>query len=415
MFQGILYGYITSLKFLLKSKGTSYQMLSLFDLVNSPAYFKFFFAPILDIYYSKKLGKRMTYITFLSVISVILFGLLAIKSDGWIKTQDIWSLTATTFTLMVAICVQDVAIDSLVEEVFNESHTKFGPLMQTIGQIIGPLVSFNVFIYFYTSHPHLSFYLPLIFGLFILVSTIWVRYNVSENESEPQFDTPLDLVRILPNFFKNKNLRLYIFYILTYELGIGFWRHVSPMIMFDLGFKMSDVSALGSTETLWAIVSIFILFQLKLNQDPFKFIKWSYLFTILSVVLDSLIVRNLEITKNVGVAYTQFLYTQPLLIAMYIDFSAKSTFNNMICDYALSGTFLSVLNSLCNFSKIFFQPFFSFSLSYFDYKYLVIVFILYSIVYRFVIMPKIFGKLSKLKREDFSVTQIDQGKKDKTV
>jgi hypothetical protein len=322
----------------------------------------------------------------------------------WIDTQAIWPLTATAFTLMVAICVQDVAIDSLVEEVFTEDHTKYGPLMQTIGQIIGPLVSFNIFVYFYTSHPELSFYLPLVFAAFILMSTIWVRFNVSENELERQFETPLDLIKTLPNFWYNPNLRLYIFHILTYELGINFWRQIAPMILMDNGFTLPDMSKLGTTETLWAILSILLLFKMSLNVRPWWYIRTAYVATLIGVVIDFLIATRLTSNKDVSQAYHTLLLTQPFVIAVYIEFSAKVTYNNLICDYALSGTFLSVVNSLCNFSKIFFQPFFTFALSLVSFKVLTPLAIAYSVFYYTAIMPKTVGILEKLQRKDFAIS-----------
>jgi hypothetical protein len=403
IYQGFLYGYTESIKFLLRENGVGYEKIAIFDFVGMPNYLKFFFAPVLDIYFSRKFGKRMTYIVPFSVISGTIFIYLAFNIPVLIASGSVGEITGLMLTLSFAICIQDVAIDSLVEEIFTENHTKFGPLMQTLGQIVGPIISFNIFIMAYDGFKDISFYFPLIIGLFIPLSTLWVKMVVRENEPRSEFSSPLELVKILPNFVRNKNLRLYLIYLVTNSIGFVFWKNAMPMLLLDMGFKKTYISELSTIMTVLGFAFMFVLFRINISDNIFRYIRLSYGVSILLYFIQFAIVSNFDMTRNANTTYYSLLAFQPIELLGYLEFSAKATFNNLICDYSLASTFLAIIASLNNFAGLFFKPLFSYLMSKLDYKVGVAIFLSYTVGYYLVIMPRIFGRLSKLKREDFRV------------
>ncbi len=72
---------VNALKIIARKNGADYKEISLFDLCQIPIYTKFLFGPILDRYYSKSFGKRMSYIVPFSVVLVGLFVWLGLASD----------------------------------------------------------------------------------------------------------------------------------------------------------------------------------------------------------------------------------------------------------------------------------------------------------------------------------------------
>ncbi len=83
-YQGILYGLMTSIRILLQKENVSYQKLSVYDWVFMPTFLKFLFSPLLDIYYMRRIGKRMSYIIPLSILSCVLFIVLGFYANSLI-------------------------------------------------------------------------------------------------------------------------------------------------------------------------------------------------------------------------------------------------------------------------------------------------------------------------------------------
>ena len=89
IFQGLFFGYLESISLLLKEKGFSFSQMSLLKFTTLPFYTKCFFSPVLDIFYSRKMGKRMTYIFSFSLISACCYFFISLFIDGWIADKKI--------------------------------------------------------------------------------------------------------------------------------------------------------------------------------------------------------------------------------------------------------------------------------------------------------------------------------------
>ena len=192
-YQGFLLGLNEAIKLLLKEKGSSDAALSLQALTTSPYYFKFIIAPFMDVYYSRYLGKRMSWILPISVIASAMFFLFANKVEVWIDQQAHQELALYIFIQFVFIAFQDVAIDSMVCEILNEEDYEKGSLMQTLGQTVGPFLCCNMFILLIsekfgsetlglkgsliTVHGFLIF-----MGFFVLATTVGVLVVVDERK-----------------------------------------------------------------------------------------------------------------------------------------------------------------------------------------------------------------------------------------
>jgi len=148
-----------------------------------------------------------------------------------------------------------------------------------------------------------------------------------------------------------------------------------------------------------------LLMKMDLSSRPFLVIRLALLGKIVGTFLEYLIALHLTHTKDVSQAYMSFLLTQPFVIPLYMEFSAKVTYHNLICDYALSGTFLAVLNSLANFASIFFQPIFTLMLEFCSFKLLVPFALIYSVVYLICVMPRIIAHLETCERNDFAISR----------
>jgi hypothetical protein len=79
--------------------------LSLFDLCQIPIYTKFLVGPILDRFYSRKIGKRMTYIIPISIILVGYFWYLSAKAESLLMMNNGVGLVVPLFIGMALVSI----------------------------------------------------------------------------------------------------------------------------------------------------------------------------------------------------------------------------------------------------------------------------------------------------------------------
>ena len=69
-----------------------------------------------------------------------------------IENHQILSITIVLFIQNCFVALQDVAIDGIVCEILPHDLHKWGVLMQTLGQIIGPFLSATIFMELNSAH-----------------------------------------------------------------------------------------------------------------------------------------------------------------------------------------------------------------------------------------------------------------------
>ena len=409
-YQGFFFGYMASIKLMLKKNHVSYEKLALFDFISAPLYLKCFVSPFLDIHYTKLIGKRMTYIFPISIVLSAIYFVLSSRITELVENAQIESLTFIFFIMMLLICVQDVAIDSLCEEIFNESDQKYGSMMQTMGQIVGPLISFNIYVYLIDKIDNVAEYFALIMCVFCIVTTIISYVIIKEDNNKSEFDSAFFIFKRLPQFFKNKNLRSYIFFLILYPIGSAFWQNTQMLVLIDKGFEKDWISELNTLSLIFGFLMIIVITKIKLvKKTIYKLFTYVYAIEIMIHIIQFLNVVYFDITKDETVTYYMCCITTILSVVGYLRFTALCVNTNLICDPNLSGTFISVLNSVSNFSRLCWNPLFTYLLKY-DYKIMVPFFLSYSVFFAVFMNPYFMNKFNKLERKDFMISENNKFK-----
>ncbi|ENV37039.1 hypothetical protein F959_01847 [Acinetobacter venetianus RAG-1 = CIP 110063] len=131
-----LYFYNVALPAILRHQGIDLRWIGMLSLLYIPWAFKFFWAPLIDRFYLKKLGKRKTWLLFTQIALVI--GVVALaftQFDYGLGVFVIVGLWISTFA-----ATQDIAIDGYTVETFSESEYRFGSMAQSIGVALGSMV-----------------------------------------------------------------------------------------------------------------------------------------------------------------------------------------------------------------------------------------------------------------------------------
>lgn len=131
-----LYFYNVALPAILRHQGVDLRWIGMLSLLYIPWAFKFFWAPLIDRFYFKKLGKRKTWLLFTQVALVLGVVALALTQfDYGLGVFVIVGLWISTFA-----ATQDIAIDGYTVETFSESEYRLGSMAQSIGVALGSMV-----------------------------------------------------------------------------------------------------------------------------------------------------------------------------------------------------------------------------------------------------------------------------------
>jgi MFS family permease len=140
-----LYFYNVALPAILRSQGVDLRWIGMLSLLYIPWAFKFFWAPLIDRFYIKALGKRKTWL-LLTQLALVL-GILVL---AW--TQFDYGLTVFVVVglwISSFAATQDIAIDGYTVEAFSESEYRLGSMAQSMGVALGSMIGGAVTLWLY--------------------------------------------------------------------------------------------------------------------------------------------------------------------------------------------------------------------------------------------------------------------------
>lgn len=140
-----LYFYNVALPAILRHQGVDLRWIGMLSLLYIPWVFKFFWAPLIDRYYVKKLGKRKTWLLFTQVALVI--GILALALTQFSYGIVVFVVIGLWISSFAA--TQDIAIDGYTVEAFAESEYRLGSMAQSIGIALGSMLGGAAILWLY--------------------------------------------------------------------------------------------------------------------------------------------------------------------------------------------------------------------------------------------------------------------------
>ena len=83
----------------------------------------------MDSYFSKRIGRRMTWIIPSGILTSIMYWAISSKMSSWIDGGEGFLISVNMFFMCLLIAIQDVAIDGLVCDILVQSDYDKGALM----------------------------------------------------------------------------------------------------------------------------------------------------------------------------------------------------------------------------------------------------------------------------------------------
>lgn len=136
-----------------------------------------------------------------------------------------------------------------------------------MGQIIGPLISYNFYIYYMDKIPNLGKYFFIGMGCYMFITTILSYLYIEENRTETEFKSALDIIKIFPAFFKNPNIRNFIQFGFFSRLPMAFWGTVNQLILVKLGVDKDIISKFSTLQIIFSVIFMFVISKLDFTDN----------------------------------------------------------------------------------------------------------------------------------------------------
>ncbi|MEX2479506.1 MAG: MFS transporter [Gammaproteobacteria bacterium] len=226
----------------LTEAGVDVRAIGWFSLVGLPYVFKFLWAPLLDRFQTRWLGRRRDWIAF---SQLALAALLALVGLGDLAVGAVPVLGLAAFLIALCSATQDIAIDAYRAEVLTERERGFGAAVSTTGYRIAMLVS---------GAGALLLADQLGFAHTYLVMAGAVMFGVLANLAGPDVPSTNVAPRSLAdavvgpwrNFFNREAALGVLLLIFFYKLGDAFaGRLTMTFLLRELGFSLTDVGAIS--------------------------------------------------------------------------------------------------------------------------------------------------------------------------
>ena len=298
---GCAYGYYFSVQTTLQELGATYKQQSLLSVAFYPYSFKFILAPFLDRFYSNKFGRSKTYVLSGSLMNCVLFVILAMNVETYLKNKDVVMLMLMLLVITSVLCMIEIATDCWILTLFTtEEHKSQATTYEYLGQLIGTTLAFNVFVplndiqwlndNIYKDNPVdtplISHYQVCIFiGVLYLVQFFVLLLFVAEE----MYINPEDAVtfkqvlQVFPRHFTNKNMLCFVLYM----FGCRFFYYMIEPI-FDLkimanGYQNVRRAYVNNLDTVFSPVSFMLSYMTVYYLIPGNLIRLFHL-TMLVVV-----------------------------------------------------------------------------------------------------------------------------------
>lgn len=231
--QGLPFGFFTqALPVMMRDQGADLILIGLSSLLALPWAMKFAWAPLIDRYGSKRLGRRKTWILGLQGCSALLFILLA---RG--KAEQLQILLTATLLMNLFAATQDIATDGLAVNLLHERERGFGNGLQVagyrLGMFLGGGVILMIFSYLQWSG---SFYMM---AFLILLGTIPVLLFREDANTEPETQEAFE--GVLLHAFKKDGFPAWLGLVAFYKMGDAMATQMLRPYFRDAGMGLEEM------------------------------------------------------------------------------------------------------------------------------------------------------------------------------
>ncbi|MFK8002524.1 MAG: MFS transporter [Polyangiales bacterium] len=244
--QGLPFGFFTqSLPVVLRKEGHSLIAIGLVSLLALPWALKFLWAPLVDRHYSKRVGKRRSWILPLQAASVAALLLLALAPDAIVLVLCI------VFVVNLLSATQDIATDGLAVDLLSYRERGIGNGLQVAGYRIGMVTGGGALLIFYGELGSRATFcvMAVCIAIASIPALLFREHTPPQSDvEEPEAAAEQAPARpSIPHFLKRPEAMSLLCLIALYKFGDALATGMLRPFLADLGLRMADLGWLLGT------------------------------------------------------------------------------------------------------------------------------------------------------------------------
>ncbi|KAI0174700.1 acetyl-CoA transporter 1 [Pestalotiopsis sp. NC0098] len=361
-----------SVPFLLKEH-LSYGEIGIFSLAGYPYSLKLLWSPIVDAWWSPKVGRRKSWILPIQLISG--FGMLILGSviEDWMSTTGkpggptVWNFTWWWFFLVFTCATQDIAVDGWALTLLTPGNVSYASTAQTVGLTAGQFLSYTVFLAFnskdfankyFRSEPLDSGLLTLggyltFWGWAYLVVTLGLALLKREEKTKNE-DGIWDVYKIMWGVLKLKNIQTIIIVHLIAKIGFQANDGVTNLKLLDKGFGKENMALTVLIDFPFEIGLGYYAGKWSQEYTPMKLWCWGFMGRLVAAVLAQFTVMIFP-AGGVTSWYMLVVIAEHIFSTFTntVMFVAVSAFHARVADPVIGGTYMTLLATVSNLGGTF--------------------------------------------------------------
>lgn len=386
---GLAFG---SVPFILKSK-LSYSLVGVFSLAAYPYSLKLLWSPVVDAFYSPRMGRRRSWIIPIQVICGVSMIILGLNIDTLLLEPEahLSKITMGFFFLIFFCATQDIAVDGWALTCLSPECLSFASTAQTIGINCGYFLSFTIFLAL-SSPDFANKYLrntPLETGLFTLGEYLlfwgWAYLVVSGlllfvPEDPPHLVTYnqakladekaktllaysnlsnvrrgwLSLKNVYHSMYqvlKLPNVQQFVVILLLAKLGFQVNEGATNLKLLEKGLSKEDLSITVLIDFPFELIFGYYAARWSSGTSPLRPWLIGFVGRLVAALMAQLIVLYFPSDGYVSLRYFLLIILQHLLTSFMstVQFVSLCAFHTKIADPAIGGTYMTTLNTLSNY------------------------------------------------------------------
>ncbi|KAL3464333.1 acetyl-coenzyme A transporter 1-domain-containing protein [Aspergillus heterothallicus] len=372
--QGIPMGLATgSVPFLLKPY-LSYGQIGVFSLASYPYSLKLLWSPIVDAVWSRRFGRRKSWITPIQVIAGLAMIYLGkhieemMKAAGANGGAGVWNFTYWWFLLVFFCATQDIAVDGWAITLMSPPNISYASTAQTVGLTAGHFLSYTVFLAFnskdfanrwFRATPgdggllSLGTYLTIWGWAYLIVTTCLAIMKKEDQVSEK--DSISSVYRSMWSVLKLKNVQTIIIVHLIAKIGFQANDGVTSLKLLDKGFGQDNMALVVLIDFPFEIGLGYYAGKWSTEYTPMRLWCWAFVGRLAAAVLAQFTVMIYPSGVDVPAWYLLTVIVEHVVSTFMntVMFVAVSAFHARISDPAIGGTYMTMLATVSNLGGTF--------------------------------------------------------------
>lgn len=364
--QGIPMGLASgSVPFLLKNY-LSYGQIGIFSLAIYPYSLKLLWSPIVDAVWSRRLGRRKSWILPIQTISgfsmIYLGGQIdrMMEKAGADSGSGVWGFTGWWFLLVFLCATQDIAVDGWAISLLSMQNISYASTAQTVGLTAGSFLSHTVFLalqapdfanHWFRTVPKEVGLLTLggymeFWGWGYLIVTLGLALIKKEEKSRDR-EGIMDVYRSMWAVIKLPNILTIVAIHLISKLGFVTNDAVTNLKLLDKGFGQANLALVVLIDFPFELGLGYYAGKWSTEYTPLRLWCWAYVARLVAAVFAQITVLMYPTPHDEAVPAWYLLIV--ILSHVYSTFTntvmfvASAAFHARIADPDIGGTYMTLL------------------------------------------------------------------------